>query len=58
MEGAGDETPAESLMKTLVALTNLFSSEVQESAKSAARRIEARSDEKVYYCYTYLYYCC
>ena len=24
----------------------------------AARRIEALSDDEVYYCYIYLYYCC
>jgi hypothetical protein len=56
--GAGHETPAESLTQAQVALTQLGSREVQESANSAARRIEARSDDEVYYCNIYLYYCC
>ena len=56
--GAGHETPAESLTQAQVALTQLGSREVQESAKSAACRIEARCHDEVYYCNIYLYYCC
>jgi hypothetical protein len=50
--------PAASLTEAQVVLTQQGSRQVQESANSAARRIEARSDDEVYYCYIYLYYCC